>query len=451
MDVRIRKGLDLPIAGQPRQVVSDPITIHSVALMANDYIGVKPDLRVAQGDRVSLGQPLFEDRDSPGVLFTSPACGTVSAIHYGVRHDLQAVVVQQQGRDQKDQIAFDAWTSKELESLDAEMVRRNLLASGLWTALRARPFGRVPHAASTPDAIFVTVIDTNPLAPDPKVVVDASPDAFVDGVQVIGKLTQGKIHVCFAPGSDPHLAADDRICLDTFTGPHPAGLVGTHIHFLEPLSNGKTVWHLNYQDVIAIGRLFTSGQLDVTRTVAIAGPQVTDPRLVQIPLGASIDDLVEGELQVGASRVISGSVLSGRRVSGWGAYLGRYHLQVSALSDVHRREFLGWLRPGRRLFSASRLYVSSFLKKRQFNLSTAQHGSRRAMVPIGSYEKVMPLDLVVTPLLKALLVGDTETARALGCLELDEEDLALCSFVCCSKYEFGAALRETLSLIEKSG
>jgi Na+-transporting NADH:ubiquinone oxidoreductase subunit A len=236
-----------------------------------------------------------------------------------------------------------------------------------------------------------------------------------------------------------------------FCGPHPAGLVGTHVHFLAPVGHDRVVWHLNYQDVIAIGRLFTTGRLDLSRIVSLAGPGVRNPRLLRVPLGVHIEELLRGELLDGPSRSISGSVLSGRRAAGPEAYLGRYHLQVSVLGEQSSRKFLGWLAPGKNQFSASRMFLSSLLPKRHFEMTTSQHGSPRALVPIGSFEKVMPLDILITPLLRALLVNDTETALALGCLELAEEDLALCSFVCCSKYNYGEALRDILATVERTG
>ncbi|HNP37917.1 MAG TPA: Na(+)-translocating NADH-quinone reductase subunit A [Woeseiaceae bacterium] len=449
MTIRIKRGLDLPIAGMPTQrLAADSVSTQTVALLGGDYVGLKPNLRVAEGERVCLGQPVFEDRATPGVQFTAPASGIVAAIHRGARRRLQSVVIQCDGNEER---AFECWSRSALSDLDPQAVRANLLASGLWTSFRTRPFDRVPTPESMPAAIFVTAIDTNPLAADPNLVISADATAFHDGVRVIRALTEGKVYICAAPGNSILENAIERVETVNFSGPHPAGLVGTHVHFLAPVSHERIVWHLNYQDVIAIGRLFTTGRLDATRIVSIAGPRVRNPRLLRVPLGAHLEELLRGELLDGASRSISGSVLSGRRAAGAEAYLGRYHLQVSAIEEQSSREFLGWLAPGKNKFSASGMFLSSVLPKRFFDLSTSQNGSPRALVPIGSFEKVMPLNVLITPLLKALLVNDTETAIALGCLELVEEDLALCSFVCNSKYNYGEALRDTLASIEKTG
>jgi Na+-transporting NADH:ubiquinone oxidoreductase subunit A len=445
---RIRRGLDIPIAGTPLQEISQSAPVRSLALIGDDYVGLKPTLLVAEGDTVKLGQTLFEDQNNPGVNFTSPGSGRVAAIHRGARRKLQSVIIKLEGQHEE---TFHSWQSADLDHVDEEDVRRNLLASGLWTAFRTRPFSRVPRADAEPAAIFVTAIDTEPLAANPAVIISECDTEFADGLTVIARLTSGNVYVCAAPDAPVTIPQGGRIGVVRFSGPHPAGLPGTHIHFLEPVDADKVVWHVNYQDVIAIGRLFTTGRLDVTRIISLAGPPLSRPRLLRTRLGASTDDLMQGELGGGTLRIVSGSALSGRRAAGWAAYLGRYHSQASVFAEGGRRELFGWLSPGVNKFSGSRIFVSGFLPRRRFDLTTSQHGSPRAMVPIGNLEKVMPLDILVTPLLKALLVRDIDTAQSLGCLELDEEDLALCSFVCASKYDYGDALRECLTSIEQAG
>jgi Na+-transporting NADH:ubiquinone oxidoreductase subunit A len=268
---------------------------------------------------------------------------------------------------------------------------------------------------------------------------------------VLSRLTSGKVYVAKAPGAPIPGAELPSVVTEEFAGPHPAGLVGTHIHFLAPVSTERSIWHLNYQDVIAIGRLFTTGRLSTERVIALGGPAVLRPRLIRTRLGASTNALIRNELHPGESRVISGSILSGHHAAGGAAFLGRYHLQISVLREGREREFFGWLTPGINKFSASNVFVSSLFKGHRFDLTTSQNGSPRAMVPIGSYERVMPLDILPTQLLRALVVKDTDTAQALGCLELDEEDLALCTFVDTGKYDFGPILRENLNQIMREG
>jgi Na+-transporting NADH:ubiquinone oxidoreductase subunit A len=439
MRIRIRKGLDVPLAGAPAQSVSAGNEVRSVALLGPDCIGLKAGMEVREGERVRLGQVLFRDKQNAGVVFTSPGAGIVSAINRGERRVLQSVVVELDGDDEQ-----------EFESFTSDRLREGLLASGLWTAFRTRPNSLIPPPGASPAALFVTAIDSNPLAADPAVVIARETEAFEQGLRLLSQLGDGPVYVCTTPDAQITCPPEDPFRHATFSGPHPAGLVGTHIHFLHPVSETTTVWHIGYQDVIAIGKFFASGRLCVDRVVALCGPKVQSPRLVTTRLGASTSDLLVGEIEAGNVRVVSGSVLSGHRASGWGAYLGRYHNQVAVLAEGSPREFLAFMRPGTDKYSSGRAYVGHLFKRR-FNLSTSQNGSPRAMVSIGSFEEVMPLDILATPLLKALLVGDTESARALGCLELDEEDLALCTFVCNGKYEYGPYLRDNLRDIEANG
>lgn len=449
MRIRVRRGLDIPIAGQPEQRIEDANPVGWVALVARDYRGLRPRLTVEVGDRVRLGQSLLTDKADPSVVFASPGCGEVVAIHRGERRSLQSVVVRLEGDDEE---RFAAHGRDALTKLDPQEVRETLLASGMWTALRTRPFGHVPPADASPHSIFVTAIDTNPLCADPRLVISERPQAFHDGVAVVSRLTDGAVYVCQSPGPELELPKLESVTPVAFDGPHPAGLPGTHIHFLDPVGDHKSVWHLGYQDVIAIGSLFTTGRLSMERVVALGGPVACRPRLLRTRVGASTEDLLEGELQPKDCRVVSGSVLGGRRAAGRARYLGPYDLQLSVLEEDRTRSFLNWLAPGLDSYSAIRAFVSALRPRHhRFPLTTSQHGSPRAMIPIGNFENVMPLDILPAPLLKALIVQDIETARALGCLELDEEDLALCSFVCCSKYEYGSFLRDALELIEKDG
>ncbi|HGN9433568.1 TPA: Na(+)-translocating NADH-quinone reductase subunit A [Enterobacter hormaechei] len=445
---RIRKGLDLPISGVPEQHVTTGASIHHVAIVGDDYVGMRPAMLVQEGDRVIKGQALFEDKKNPGVMFTAPASGTVVAIHRGERRVLQSVVIQIEGDEKREFARFDA---ADLATLSHDVVQTQLLESGLWTALRTRPYSKTPVPGTVPAAIFVTAIDTNPLSADPQPLILAERKAFDAGLTVLTRLTPGKVHVCQASGGKLGGHPQGQVAFNEFAGPHPAGLVGTHIHFLEPVSLTKQVWHLNYQDVIAIGKLFTTGELCAERIIAIGGPQATQPRLVRTLLGADLTALLAGETKEGENRIISGSVLSGRHATGPMAWLGRFHLQVSVVLEGREKELFGWVLPGAEKYSVTRTTLGHFLRHKLFNFSTSTNGGERAMVPIGNYERVMPLNILPTVLLRDLLAGDTDGAQALGCLELDEEDLALCTYVCPGKYEYGPVLREVLTRIEQEG
>ena len=448
MHIEIKKGLNLPISGAPEQVIEDRET-SAVALIGFDYVGLKPKMLVEEGQQVSLGQPMFQDKTNPDVLFTSPGAGVVRAITRGHRRVLQSVVIDLSGDAQE---TWEAQGEQGLESLDRTKIREMLRTSGLWTALRTRPFSKIPAIDAEPYALFVTAIDTSPLAADPAIVMRGREDEFRAGLAALATLTPGKVHVCTAAGVTPGMPKSDQISHTEFSGPHPAGLAGTHIHMLSPVSVKRRVWHIGYQDVIEIGHLVLTGKRDPSRVIALAGPRVKRPRLVRTRLGASTRELLKDELVSGASRVISGSVLSGRRAADWSAYLGRYHTQISVIGDEVERKFLAFARPGPEKFSVTRTFASSwFGGSKLFNFTSSQEGSPRAMVPIGSYEGVIPLDILPTQLLRAILVQDTDEAQLLGCLELDEEDLSLCSYVCPSKYDFGPVLRSNLEMIEREG
>lgn len=444
--IRIKRGLDLPITGTPAQRIEPARPVRSVAVIGSDYHGMKPTMAVQVGDRVKLGQVLFSDKKTPGVHFTAPGAGVISAIHRGERRVLQSVVIDLDGDDA---VAFPSFSDAELAALPAEQVRDVLQQSGQWVALRTRPYSKVPAVDAVPSSIFVTAIDTHPLAADPSVVIGQYGEDFSRGLRALSRLA--RVIVCTGEGGTNAAAGLDNVQVESFAGPHPAGLPGTHIHFLDPVGATKSVWHVGYQDVIAIGKLFATGRLWDQRVVALAGPVVDQPRLVLTRLGANLDELTAGELQVGRNRLISGSVFGGRVARGAFAYLGRYHVQVSCLKEGDEREFMHYLRAGVNKHSVMNIFVSKLFGGRKFDFTTTTNGSPRAMVPVGNYEEVMPLDILPTQLLRYLIVGDTDMAQKLGCLELDEEDLALCSYVCAGKYEYGPILRDNLTRIEKEG
>ncbi len=450
MQFTIKKGLDLPITGGPKQEIGDGNSVKTVAILGMDYVGMKPTMLVSEGDRVKLGQVLFSDKKNPGVNFTSPGAGFVKAIHRGAKRVLQSVVIELEGSEQE---TFARYDEAELANLTAHQVQDNLLASGLWTTLRARPYGKIPAVDSKPASIFVTAMDTRPLAADPEFIIKERADDFANGLKVLSKLTVGNTYLCKATG-DEIATGGAPVTVAEFSGPHPAGLPSTHIHFIDAVNIHKFVWYIDYQAVMAIGALFTTGRLNVDRVISLAGPTVKNPRLIRTRVGANTDDLVAGELLDDVeSRVISGSVLYGHIATDWAAFLGAYSLQVSALQEGRAREFFGWIVAGKDKYSALNVYTSSVDKKhnRLFPLTTDKNGSNRAIVPVGVYEAVMPMDILPTPLLKSLVIGDSDQAQLLGCLELDEEDVSLFTFVDPGKHDFAPVLRANLTKIEKEG
>ena len=448
--IKIKKGLNLPIKGAAPQTPIIPRLTKQIAILGPDYLGMKPTMAVQEGDQVSAGGLLFTDKKTDGVRYTSPVDGQVAEIRRGAKRALIGVIVDV--ADGYSSRAERLRSLEDLETLSEESARDKLLESGLWTALRTRPFSRVPNPQTKPSSIFVTALDTNPLAADPEPLLLARLDDLSAGLHVLSLLTEGNINLCVAPGSEllDKLDGQPTVVSHQFEGIHPAGLPGTHIHFIDPVSASKTVWYANYQDVIAIGHLFLTDQIDSERVISLAGPGAKEPKMLRTYLGGSLDDITAGELIEGEQRVISGSVLSGRGAKEAATFLGRYHLQVSILPEDRRRKVAGWLSPGLRAHSVFPIYLSKWLGERNVDFSTAM-ASPRPIVPVGMYDEVMPMDILATPLMKSLIVGDVERAIELGCLELDEEDIALCTYACPGKHEYGPVLRELLSNIEKEG
>ena len=447
--INIKKGLDIPVSGKPEMTINVGQPVKHVALVGSDFPGLRPSMLVEEGDVVEKGQVLFTDKKNPGVKYTSPVSGKVAAINRGDKRVFQSLVIEldQSVTGSK---KFEAYPNQDLTALSRVVVQNELVESGLWTAFRTRPYNKTPAIATVPEHIFVTAIDTNPLACDPTIVISSHEKDFKDGLEVLTTLTDGNVYVCKGEASLPVCAAA-RVKEEVFVGKHPAGLPGTHIHFIHPASEHHVMWHLGYQDVIAIGRLFRTGDIFNERIISIGGPCVRYPRLVRTIIGASVSELCANEFIGDNFRVIAGSVLNGNEAKGPYDYLGRFHLQISAIPEGNKREFLGWVMPGVRKHSITRAYLSSFFPPRQYDINTAVNGGSRAMVPIGNYERVMPLDIIATQLLRSIEIGDTDAAVLLGCLELAEEDLALCTYVDPGKTEYGRLLRKCLDKIEKEG
>ncbi len=452
--IKISRGLDLPLSGAPTQEIAGQKSAKKFGVVASEFIGMRPTMAVKEGDSVEIGQLLFTDKKNEGVRFTSPVNGMVKEINRGERRAFQSVVIEQTGDAHCNFSNFDPSLA---DSPERNKVRELLVESGEWIALTERPFGKVPHIESSPHSLFINCMDTNALAVNPELPLSLHWNEFLIGLKVAASLTDGKVYCIFGEQSShmAKVAQDGQIRIEQFKGPHPAGNSGTHIHYLSPVGRNKTAWQIHYQDLIAWGHLFKTGQLMTTRVVSIAGPLCKKPALWKVPLGGCLSEIVSGEIADPKTplRMVSGPVLSGRRSPAKGPfdYLGRAHLQICLLQEGREREFLGWHAPGFDKFSVKNVFFSKLLGKKKFDLDTSKHGSLRSIVPIGSFEKVMPMDILPTYLLRSLSALDTEKAQALGALELLEEDVALCTFVDPCKNEFGHQLRENLNLIEKEG
>ncbi len=448
--ITIKKGLDLPIKGSPTDSVDVlPSEPKKLGVVGFDFNGMKPTMKVQVGDEVKIGDILFTCKKTPGVIYTSPANGKVLEVNRGAKRVFQSVVIENSGSDH---ISFSSYKGEDPNSYSEQEVTNLLTESGEWTSLRTRPFSKVATPGELPHSIFVTAIDTNPLAPDENIILklDNNEELFKLGLDVLARFSK-QIHLCVNKSFDLNIS-NTKVKTHKFSGVHPAGNVGTHIHFIDPVGAKKFVWHINYQDVIAIGGLFKTGKIHTDRYVSLAGPRVRNPRIIKATRGMELSEIFKDEVyDYGDVRFVSGSVFNGRTAEGPFDYLGKFHHQISVLEDSNKREFLGWHLPGADKFSISRAFLSAFLPKKKYNFTTTKSGSHRALLSMGNYHKVMPLDIEPAFLLRSLLGGDTNMAQDLGILELDEEDVALLSFVDPGKTEFGSILRKNLDRIEKEG
>ncbi|MBN2804668.1 MAG: Na(+)-translocating NADH-quinone reductase subunit A [Deltaproteobacteria bacterium] len=452
---RVKRGLALPITGVPLSSdINEAEKSEYTALIAEDYPDMRPSFKVKEGDLVKRGDILFEDRKNPGVLFTSTACGKVSSINKGEKRAFISAVIsitEDDNNAEKNELSYKSYAGKEISNLTSTDIRELLIESGLWTAFRSRPYEKIPAVDAKPDALFVTVIDSNPLAPEPTVLVNEYKEQFEAGLKVLSIFKEdAKFFYCKDNKSDHHVSDFADAEIHEFEGRHPAGTAGFHIHSLYPVNRARVAWHIGYQDVIAVGALFLTGKQMISRVVTVAGSAAEKPAYVKTRLGADISSITADRATGEEVRVISGSVFNGRDTDTESTgFLGRYHNQVTLLKDDSSRRFLGWLAPGSNIFSVTNLFLSSLFPSKKFNFTTDRFGGHRTPVPFTSYQKVFAFELLSVPILRALLSGDLETAESLGVLELAEEDVSLLTFVCPSKNEYGPLLRNVLNRLEK--
>lgn len=446
--IELKKGLDVPISGEPEQKIGKAGKVTKVALVADDYIGMRPTMEVNEGDRVQTGQLLFMDKKTEGLRYTSPATGKVVGVNRGAKRKFESVVIE---IEDDDHITFVDPQKKQTSEYDQDEIRAVLQEAGMWCSFRTRPFGKVPGIDTSPAALFITAMDTRPLAADPIVIIAEYEDTFSTGLQILAGLIDTPTYLCLKDSTAISVQVPENIIVVEFSGPHPAGLPSTHIHMLDQARESRIIWHIDYQDVIGIGHLFNTGQLPTEKVVSLAGPGMKNPRLIGIRIGGSLDEIIAGELIAQPTRVLSGSILDGRRLDEFHRFAGRYHNQISALPEGSSRGLFSWALLGSDRFSIKRAFTSAIDRSQKFAMNTALWGGERAIYPVDSYDRVMPLDIIPLALLKAIAVCDTEKSRNLGALELIEDDLALLSFVCPGKNDFEPMLRKVLTEIELEG
>ena len=454
--IKIKKGLDLPIHGEAELRVTEALNIRTYAVQPTDFVGLVPRLKVAEGDKVTAGTPLFQDKNNEKILFTSPVNGQVKAVVRGEKRKLLAVIVE------TTEDVAPAQTNTVAAPANREALVEKMLECGAWTMLRQRPFGIVANPDTTPKAIFVSCFDSAPLAIDTDFVMKGREKEFEAGVKALAMLTNGKVHLSFRP--DQQLAKVNltgaQIEKHFVSGPHPAGNIGTQMAAIDPINKGEIVWTMNVQDVAVLGHLMLTGEYRPERMVAVVGPEAKNPQYYHVMAGACLETLLKGQNLEG-TRVISGNVLSGTQTTGNG-YVGAYDSMISLLEEGNYYDFMGWLMPGLKKFSFSRTFASGFVcsKSRKKVLGTPNrcltskfdtslHGAWRPQVVTGSFERVFPFDIYPTQLLKACIIGDIELMENLGIYEVEPEDFALCEFIDTSKTDIQPIIREALELLRK--
>ena len=444
--IKIKKGHDLQISGLPDEMIQEQIKSETVAILPTDFRGIKPKLIVKEGDDVKIGSPLFFNKVNPDVKWASPACGNVKTIEYGPRRIIQKIEIQLS--DSQESEKNKIYKNSEIIGLDREVVIDTILGANVFPFFRQRPFNVIPNPKVIPRDIFVSAINTAPLAFDQEIVIKENLESFQAGVDVLNTLTSGKVYL--TSKTESIVSSIQNVESYTIDGPHPAGNVGIQIHHISHLKPGENVWTINSQDLIAIGKLFLYGFYDPIRIITLAGPSVKKPGHFRVNTGARISTITSGRMTDNEKRIISGDVLTGR-VSSPDDFLSYYDFSISVIFDEVKREFIGMLNPGSSSSRYSLTPVFLSLSKMLFPFNTSQNGSHRAVVPINAWERVLPMDILPNELYRSILAKDIDEMEMLGLFECDDEDFALCSFVCPSKTDVSGTIREGLDMLQAEG
>lgn len=445
--ITIRRGYDIKLEGAAEKSVTDIPASDVIAIKPPDFLAVIPKLLVETGDEVLAGQPIFFDKNRPNLRFASPVSGEIADVVRGEKRRIMEIRII----PDKNGMRYVEFPKSDPASLSREQIIERLLESGCWNYIRQRPYSLIANPEDTPKAIFVSCFDSAPLAPDLDFIKDFEKENLQAGIAALTKLSADKVHLGLKPGQqESDFPGTHVLNHHFFKGPHPAGNVGIQIHHVDPIQKGDTVWYVNLQDLLIIGRLFREGRYRADRLVALTGSSVTWPHYLRVMTGQRMSDLVGGRLKVAHSRVIQGNVLTGQTSSA-DDFLSFYENQITAIPEGDQPEFLGWLLPGFGKLSLSRTYFSWLFPNRTYNLDTNMHGEERAFVMTGQYDKVLPMNIYPVFLLKAILAKDIERMEALGIYEIAEEDFALCEFVCTSKIDVQKIVAEGLEYIRLEG
>jgi Na+-transporting NADH:ubiquinone oxidoreductase subunit A len=443
--IRIKKGLDIKLHGKAEKIFKKSEQSKFYALKPTDFHNVTPKMLVKEGEEVEAGSPLFKDKYREEIILTSPVSGKVAEIVRGERRKILEVLVEPNG-----EIKHKDFGAGDPKSLSREEIIEKLVQSGVWPFVRQRPYAIIANPKDTPKSIFIPCFDNAPLAPDYDFVVKGEDKTFQTGLDVLSKLTTGKIHLTYSNEFNPSnvFTRAKGVEHHYFSGPHPASSVGVQIHNIDPINKGDKVWYLYPQDVITIGRLFEKGIFDASRIVALTGSEVEKPIYYKTFIGACVNTIHENKVADKDLRFISGNVLTGTQVEKDG-YLSFYDTHMTIIPEGNYYEMFGWALPGFKKFSTSRTFFSWLTPNKHYSLDTNYHGGERAFVMTGEYEKVLPMDILPIHLLKAIMVEDIDKMEQLGIYEIAEEDMALCEFVCTSKTEVQQIIRKGIDLMIK--
>ena len=444
-DIRLKKGLNIQLVGEAEQVYFTVNDATTYELKPSDFHGLTPKLAVKLGDKVKAGTVLFFDKYNEKVKFCSPVSGEVTDIVRGAKRRILKVVVTADT-----EIVYEDFSSASASELNREQIIDKLCQSGVWPFIRQKPYDVIANPTDMPKSIFISAFNSAPISIDNDFALYGKAEQFQKGLDVITKLTNGITHLNMDGYSNPAkvFTSATGVQLNTISGKHPAGNVGVQVHHIDPVNKDNVIWYLSPQDVLTIAKLFTDGKYDASRIIALAGSQIKKPKYYRTISGTVINEFLNNNIKEGNTRVISGDVLTGTKIDENGS-LGFYDYQITAIPEGDESEFLGWISPGLNKFSASRTFLSWLMPTKKYNLNANLHGEERAYVMTGEYEKVLPMDIYPTHLIKAIMIEDIELMENLGIYEVSAEDFALCEFVCTSKIEVQKLIRHGLDLVRK--
>ncbi len=449
-EFNLKKGVNIPLLGKPKEICVEIPEAQRVKIHPYNIKGIKPKLLIKVGDSIKTGSPLFFDKLNPEVMFVSPCSGSIESIRLGPRRIIEEISIENLYNSEVYE-KNKTYTDEEILDEKPDIIKEILIKSGCWTYIRQRPFSKIADPKDKPKSIFISGFNTAPHAPNIEFILNQDSKGLQAGINTLSKLTEGNIHLSIVKStSNVMLSSLKNVKLHVFSGPHPAGNVGIQIHHIDPINIGEKVWYIDIQDVLAIGQQLLNGHFSTMKYITISGEGVNDPCYMKVRRNTEIKSILKNRIKTGSYRIISGDVLTGNKINiEFG--LGYYHSQISVLPESNKREFLGWLKPGKNKYTLSNTYISKFLPKKEWSLNTLVNGSSRTIIPFGYWENVLPMDILPQYLVKSILANDIEEMEQLGIYECDAEDFALCSFVCQSKVNVSQIINNGLEYIEKEG